>query len=99
VRAVGELVILVAIVAFLVVFVRAAIGTRRGAGASEAKRLWRVDTRTREDGTLVVALRRDPGDERVVRELPPGMDATDLAAELQLAREDAELALRELNRP
>jgi hypothetical protein len=63
-----------------------------------AARRWRVDTRTRADGTIVVALRRDPGDERVVRELPPDLDATELAAELQLAREDAELALRELNR-
>jgi hypothetical protein len=95
VRALGELVILAAIVAFVVVFARAAMATRRG----EPRRAWRVDTRTRPDGTLVVALRRDPDDERVVRELPPGLDATELAAELQLAREDAELALRELNRP
>jgi hypothetical protein len=95
VRAIGELVILAAIVAFVVVFARAAMATRR----REPARRWRVDTRTRPDGTLVVALRRDPGDERVVRELPPGLDAAELAAELQLAREDAELALRELNRP
>jgi hypothetical protein len=93
VRAVGELVVFLAIAAFVVVFARAAMGERR-----LASRRWRVDTRTRADGTLVVVLRRDPDGERVVRELPPGMDPTELAAELQLAREDAELALRELNR-
>jgi hypothetical protein len=94
VRAVGELVVFLAAAAFVVVMARALMGERR-----VAARRWRVDTRTRPDGTLVVALRRDPDDERVVRELPPDMDPAELAAELQLAREDAQLALRELNRP
>ena len=90
----GELLVLIVAVAVIAWLVGTALQRRR-----TAVRRWRVDTRTRPDGTIVVALRRDPGDERVVRELPPGLDATDLAAELQLAREDAELALRELNRP
>jgi hypothetical protein len=94
VRALGELLIVAAAIALVVVLVRAA-----RAGVAGDPRHWRLDTRTRTDGTLVVALRREgTGDERVVRELPPGMDPVDLAAELQLAREEGELALRELNR-
>jgi hypothetical protein len=93
VRALGELAVVAGAVGLVVVLVRAALAGRR-----QEERRWRLDTRTRADGTLVVALRRAPGDERIVRELPPGMDPIDLASELQLAREEGELALRELNR-
>ena len=74
-------------------------GPSAASAAREARDRWRVETHTRDDGTLVVGLRRG-GDsaERVVKELPPGMDPLELASELQLAREDAELAVRELNR-
>ena len=60
---------------------------------------WRVITRTREDGTLVVAVGSKAGGERVVRELPPGLDGVELASELRLAKEEAQLQAEELNRP
>jgi hypothetical protein len=92
-RALAELVLVLLALALVAGVAVAIARTLRGGVAR-----WRVDTRTRQDGTLVVALRRGTTDERVLRELPPGMDPVDLATELQLAREEGELALRELNR-
>jgi hypothetical protein len=59
---------------------------------------WRVVTRTREDGTLVVAVASRAGGERVVRELPPAVEGVELASDLRLAREEAQLQADELNR-
>ncbi len=59
---------------------------------------WRVLTRTKEDGTLVVAVGSRTGGERVVRELPPGLEGAELASELRLAKEEAQLQADELNR-
>ena len=59
---------------------------------------WRVDTFNRSDGTTVVGLRRQGSAERVVKELPPGMDPVDFESELRLALEDAESHARTLNR-
>ena len=59
---------------------------------------WSVVTHTREDGTLVVALRGPEGGERVVRELPPGLTGHELTSELRLAREEAADQAAELNR-
>jgi len=59
---------------------------------------WRVDTLTRPDGSLRVVLARDGAPHaRTVRELPAGMDPLELAGELRLAREDAQLQADELN--
>ena len=60
---------------------------------------WRVATRTKEDGTLVVAVASRDGGERVVRELPPALEGAELTSELRLAREEAQLQADELNRP
>jgi len=61
---------------------------------------WCVDTVTRPDGALAVIVRREGSDHaRTVRELPAGMDSVELAGELRLAREDAQLQADELNRP
>ncbi|MBI5106146.1 MAG: hypothetical protein HZB46_14395, partial [Solirubrobacterales bacterium] len=87
-RALAELLVLVAAAGLVWAIVRTIAAGRREQGVR-----WRVDTRTRPDGTLVVAVRRGATDERIVRELPPGMDPAELAAELRLAREDAELAV------
>ena len=60
---------------------------------------WRVETVTRPDGALAVLLVRAGSEHaRTVRELPAGMDSIELASELRLAREDAELQADELNR-
>lgn len=60
---------------------------------------WRVDTLTRPDGSLTVVLARDGAPHtRTVHELPAGMDPVELAGELRLAREDAQLQADELNR-
>ena len=67
---------------------------RRG----EDKAPWKVDTFNRPDGTTVVGLRRKGSTERVVKELPPGMDAIDFESELRLALEDAESHAKTLNR-
>ena len=95
-RAAAELVVVLVLAGLAATAIAAA--RARALAAREAGTRWRVDTHTRDDGTLVVALRRGDAPERVVRELPPGMDPMELASELQLAREDAELAVRELNR-
>ena len=95
-RAIAEL-IAVLVLAGLAATAIAALSARARA-AREARTRWRVDTHTRDDGTLVVSLRRGSEHERVMRELPPGMDPVELASELQLAREDAALAVDELNR-
>lgn len=93
-RALAELVVLGAAVAIVVAIVAVARQDR----ATRARR-WSAETWTRADGTLVVGVRRTGGDERVVRELPPGGDDADTAAELRLARQDAQLLADELNRP
>lgn len=67
---------------------------RRG----ERRAPWRVDTFNRPDGTTVVGLRRAGSPERVVKELPPGMDPVDFESELRIALEDAESHARTLNR-
>jgi len=61
---------------------------------------WRVETVTRPGGAIAVLLVRAGSEHaRTVRELPAGMDSIELASELRLAREDAELQADELNRP
>jgi hypothetical protein len=59
---------------------------------------WKVDTFNRPDGTTVVGLRRTGSKERVVKELPPGMDPIDFESELRIALEDAESHAKVLNR-
>jgi hypothetical protein len=60
---------------------------------------WRAETVARADGSLAVVLVRDDDPHvRTVRELPRDLESIELAAELRLAREDAELQADELNR-
>ena len=59
---------------------------------------WSVVTRTKEDGSLVVALRGPEGGERTIRELPPGLSGPELTSELRLASEEAAFQAAELNR-
>lgn len=60
---------------------------------------WLVESIARADGTIAVILRRRGCDHvRVVRELEPGIDTFDIASDLRLAREDAQLQADELNR-
>jgi hypothetical protein len=60
---------------------------------------WRVDTVARPDGGLTVVLTRDGRSAHtVVRELPSDIDSVELASDLRLAREDAQLQADELNR-
>lgn len=58
---------------------------------------WSVERRAREDGTLVIAVASRRGGERIVRELPPALEGADLASELRLASEEAQLQADELN--
>lgn len=86
----------------LLVLALAALAVWYVLASRSARRLeaggWRVITRTREDGTYIVAVRGEGG-ERVVRELPPALEGAELTAELRLAREEAQLQADELNRP
>jgi Kef-type K+ transport system membrane component KefB len=60
---------------------------------------WRVETVTRPGGELAVIVLREGSEHvRTVRELPAGIDSVELASELRLAREDAQLQADELNR-
>ena len=61
------------------------------------RREWHVTTRTVRDGTLLVAI-RGPDDERMVRELPPSLEGSDLQRALRLARADAQRQADVLNR-
>jgi len=93
VRLVVVLVCIAAVTALVYVLLTAWLaGRARGQGP------WRVDTIARPDGSLEVVLARDGQHAHTVRELPAGMDAAELAAELRLAREDARLQADELNR-
>ena len=85
----AELVVL-ALVALAIWFVLS-----RAAGRPAQR--WRAVTHTRQDGTYVVGV-QGPGGERVVRELPPGLEGYELQSELRLAREEAEAQAAELNR-
>ena len=61
---------------------------------------WRVETVTRPGGAIAVLLVREGSEHaRTVREMPADIDSIELASELRLAREDAELQAAELNRP
>ena len=58
---------------------------------------WKAVNYTRGDGTLVVAVRRGR-DERVVRELPPGLEDTDFQVDAGMALEEARSQAALLNR-
>lgn len=88
------LVCIVAATALVYVVLTAWVAARARRGGP-----WRVDTITRPDGSLAVVLARDgAAHARTIRELPAGMDPVELAGELRLAREDAQLHADELNR-
>jgi hypothetical protein len=90
-RAVVELVLVLAVVVIVAMLVANQVDRSR-----RAKLRWRVANRTQPDDTIIVGVER--GEEfRRVKEIPPA-EATDVVAELRLAREDAELLARELNR-
>ena len=59
---------------------------------------WRVETLAKPDGTLAVLVVRAGSEHaRTIRELPPDINSIELASELRLAREDAEMQAAELN--
>ncbi len=59
---------------------------------------WRVETVAKPDGALAVLVVRVGSEHaRTIRELPPGINWIELASELRLAREDAEMQAAELN--
>ena len=68
---------------------------RRNAAAQR----WRVETKTSPDGSLRVVLEGPDGGERLVKELPAGLEGPELTSELRLAREEAFMQAEELNRP
>ncbi|HEX2084566.1 MAG TPA: hypothetical protein VHF89_02710 [Solirubrobacteraceae bacterium] len=74
----------------------AVLGVRTGRRARAAR--WRVVTKTAADGTLRVVIEGPGGGERVVKELPPGLEGPELTSELRLAREEAFMQAQELNR-
>ncbi|HEX8084969.1 MAG TPA: hypothetical protein VF529_11825 [Solirubrobacteraceae bacterium] len=88
-----EALVILAAVALIVWLVLGA-QARRG---QEAAR-WRVATKTAADGTLRVVIEGPGGGERVVKELPPGLEGAELTSELRLAREEAFIQAEELNR-
>lgn len=88
------IVLIVAVLIVLAVYLMLDWLRQRG----ETKAPWRVDTFNRPDGTTIVGLRRGDSAERVVKELPPGMDPVDFESELRIALEDAESHARTLNR-
>jgi hypothetical protein len=90
-----RLLIVLVIAALIVVVAYLLLDSMRRRGEQRAP--WRVDTFNRSDGTTVVGLRRSGSPERVVKELPPGMDPIDFESELRIALEDAEGHARTLN--
>lgn len=86
--------LVVALVALALWLVLTSVSRRREVAAPPA---WQVITRTRDDGTYVVAVHGELG-ERIVRELPPALEGPELTAELRLAREEAQAQADELNR-
>jgi hypothetical protein len=91
-----RLLIVLVIAALIVLCIYLVLDWLRKQGERRAP--WRVDTFNRPDGTTVVGLRRSGSPERVVKELPPGMDPVDFESELRIALEDAESHARTLNR-
>jgi hypothetical protein len=89
-----EILVLLGVLGFAVYLVLSGTMRRR-----EAASRWRVVTHTGEDGALRVVVRAPDGGERVVKELPAGLEGPELTAELRLAREEAFLQAEELNRP
>jgi len=88
------LVCIASIAGLLYVLLTAWLGAR-----AQREGPWRVETVTRPGGALAVLLVRAGSEHvRTVCELPAGMDSIELASELRLAREDAELQAAELNR-
>ena len=88
------LVSVVAVATIAYVLLTAWLATRARRGGP-----WRVDTVVDPEGSLRVVIVRDGESHgRTVRALPGDMDSVELAAELRLAREDAELQADELNR-
>ena len=92
-RLVVVLVCIVAVMALVYVLLTAWLAARARRDGP-----WRVDTIARPDGSLEVVLARDGRHPLTVCELPGDMDALERAAELRLAREDAQLQADELNR-
>jgi hypothetical protein len=90
-----RVVIVLVVVIAVAVFIAMALAALRDRARS-AKALWRVTNRTLPDATIVVGIAR--GDEfREVKAIPPA-EATDVVADVRLAREDAEMLAEELNR-
>ena len=89
-RAVVEVVVVLAVVVIVAMLVANRIDRTRTAKSS-----WRVVNRTQPDDTIVVGVER--GEQfRQVKAIEPG-EMTDVVAELRLAREDAALLADELN--
>jgi hypothetical protein len=91
-----RLLIVLVIAALIVLCIYLLLDWLRQRGETRAP--WRVDTFNRPDGTTVVGLVRSGSPERVVKELPPGMDPVDFESELRLALEDADSHAKTLNR-
>ena len=91
-----RLLIVLVIAALIVLAIYLVLDWLRQKG--ETRTPWRVDTFNRADGTTVVGLRKAGSPERVVKELPPGMDPVDFESELRIALEDAESHAKTLNR-
>ena len=92
-RLVVVLVCIAAVAALVYVLLTAWLAARARRGGP-----WRVDTIARPDGSLEVVLIRAGQHAHTVRELPSDLDPVELACELRLAREDAQLQADELNR-
>lgn len=74
-------------------FVVNRVGARRVKRAS-----WEHEATTKPDGTMVVQIKRPGSPPRIIKELPPGMDAVDFANEFHVAMEDALVEARVANR-
>lgn len=59
---------------------------------------WRAESHTRPDGTVEISVRRPGEQPRLVRAIPPGLDAVDFVADVELAMEDAQQQADVLNR-
>ena len=87
-------ILLLAALAFAAYLVLTSVA-RRNAAAQR----WRVETKTAPDGSLRVVVAGPDGGERLVKELPAGLEGPELTSELRLAREEAFMQAEELNRP
>jgi hypothetical protein len=89
--------VLVALIVVALIAIAIYLGLTAIAHREPPAPTWTVSTRSLQDGTTIVSVRSDHGEERI-REIPPSLQGDALAAALRSARAEAQARADELNR-